>query len=66
MSRNQLHGEQLADKILTTLKVHLADFTGEQLDQLEALVKNEIQERDEIGNALALDREFGHDGLSNI
>lgn len=51
-SRNQLQGEQLADKIITTVKIHLADFEGSQLDQLIALLECELRERDEIGNIM--------------
>jgi hypothetical protein len=52
-NRNQLQGEQLADKIITTVKLHLADFEDSQLDQLIALLEGEIRERDEIGNVLS-------------
>lgn len=58
-SRNQLYGEQLAEKIINTVRLHLQDFEDTQLDQLIHLLETEYKER-QIGNQLG---ELGNDSL---
>lgn len=68
-SRNQLYGEQLADKIITTVKLHLTDFEDNQLDLLISLLEGELRERDTIGNSFEEKYHPGeilNDSLGNI